>query len=286
MNVSKLFERLGVKTAGEAAGIAFHRFVSDRSVAIVDKRGSGSVELGSGVLIKIEDHCLVATAGHVLEGKNPAAVTIVPPGNISTEPLDVRRMNKVDRQNNLVVDVGWLELNAEQCQRNGILFLSLDQIRPLRNENRVEACFLHGYPSDSATASNDGEQIFISEVQSFGALQLSIPPERRGDRHQAGVDIAIEYPSQDGSLDNAGFPEPFGLSGGGVWLFPRFDEYQVWSPEKATLIGIDRGWWREEREAVATRVEWWLRLVAKDLPNTRQVIENVLAATTTATQMT
>src|SRR6266851_5328596 len=145
MNVSKLFERLGVKTAGEAAGIAFHRFVSDRSVAIVDKPGSGSVELGSGVLIKIEDHCLVATAGHVLEGKNPAAVTIVPPGNISTEPLDVRRMDKVDRQNNLVVDVGWLELNAEQCERNGILFLSLDQIRPLRNENRVQACFLQGY---------------------------------------------------------------------------------------------------------------------------------------------
>ena len=284
MNVSKLFERLGVKNAGEAAGIAFHRFVSDRSVAIVHKPRPGSVELGSGVLIKIDDTCLVATAGHVLEGKSPDALAIVPPGNISVDPLDVRRINRIERQNNLAIDVGWLELNPEQCKRNGIQFISLDQIKPLQEEDRVQACFLQGYPWGSATASKDSEQLFISEVQSVGTLQLSIPPDRRRERHQAGVDIAIEYPSHDGTLDGLGFPEPFGLSGGGVWLFPCFDEYQIWSPERATLIGIDRGWWREQREAVATRVEFWLRVVATDFPHTKRAIEDLLAATADATK--
>jgi len=280
MNITKLFERLGVKTADMAAAIAFHRFVSDRSVAIVDKPGSELLGLGSGVLIRIEDHYLVATAGHVLEGKSPAAVTIVPPGNISTQTLDVRRMNSVGRQQNLDIDVGWLELDGEQCQRNRIRLLSLDQVKPLQNEDQVHACYVQGYPSDSAVASQDGEQFRISEVQSVGSLQLSVPPERRKDRHQAGVDIAIEYPSHDGSLDDVGLPKPFGLSGGGVWLFPRFDESQIWSAEKATLVGIDRGWWRQDREASATRVEWWLRLVADDFSNAREVIEACLAAAT------
>jgi hypothetical protein len=63
------------------------------------------------------------------------------------------------------------------------------------------------------------------------------------------------------------------LSGGAVWLFPTFPENQVWSPEKARLVAIERGWWREEKEVIATRIEVWLRLVATHTPELPSTIE-------------
>ena len=78
------------------------------------------------------------------------------------------------------------------------------------------------------------------------------------------------------SIDNLGLPPPPGISGGGLWLVPRFDEHLVWSAEKARLVGIARGWWKDEREELATRIECWLTLVGTQIPDLRDPVESIL----------
>src|SRR5262249_42905360 len=113
-------------------------------------------------------------------------------------------------------------------------------------------------------------------VESDGLLTLTIATDRRQSPHRPDVDLGVEYPPHDGSLDAAGLPVPPGASGGGFWVFPRFENGRIWSPEAFKLIGICRGWSKQNHELVATRIDHWMTLVAGDFPDTRPLIKDVL----------
>jgi hypothetical protein len=51
-------------------------------------------------------------------------------------------------------------------------------------------------------------------------LTHTIAAHRRQSPHQPDVDLAVEYPPHDGSLDGAGLPAPPGASGGGFGSSP------------------------------------------------------------------
>jgi hypothetical protein len=144
-------------------------------------------------------------------------------------------------------------------------FVSSDQISSIEKDIDLQPCPLQGYPSDRVQLPiNSDQRPFL---ESDGLFTLSISPGRRRARRNAGIDIAIEYPPHDRSLEGQGLPDPPGVSGGGIWLFPRFVENLIWSADKVKLLAIARGWWREECELLGTKVECWLSMLKEELDN-------------------
>ena len=171
------------------------------------------------------------------------------------------------------VDVAWLEIDPS-VHNLDLSFVRLDQvIRSSPTEDR-QPCFVQGFPAE--TVDNPLTTSEIPLVESDGLLTITIAAHRRQSPHRPDVDLGVEYPPHDGSLDGAGLPAPPGASGGGFWLFPRFENDRIWSPEAFKLIGIARGWWKADREFLATRIDRWITLVAEDFPDTRPLIKDVL----------
>lgn len=269
----KLLEHLGIKDAAGASAVAFHEYLSNRSVALLLRSDSERLEIGSAIAIQIGRYSLLATAAHNVKGLNPRQIEVIPAGRLRAARLPVIRIgiHRLCEIEN--VDVAWMELDIRSCEKPGISFVRLDQIGVLSPTSKPQACFVQGYPAEVVVRPSSASECPL--VESDGFLTLPIPSNRRRTHHKPNVDIAVEYPPHDGSLDSSGVPGPPGISGGGFWLFPGFDnDDPIWAPEKARLIGIARGWWRKEKEFLATLMEHWLEVVAEDLPDIREEVRD------------
>lgn len=267
----KLFETLGIKYAGHAAAVALHDYVSNRSVALLLSSRSDEMYIGSGVCVRIADRYLIATAAHNLQDLELSNVSVIGRGERLGQPLQALRMGVSDFPDR---DVAWLELDPNGPWPSRLHFVTSDQICSLHEENDRQPCFLQGYPAQRVEKPRNIDQRPF--VESDGLLTLSLGPARRRSPRVAAIDIAVEYPPHDGSIDNIGLAPPPGVSGGGLWVFPRFDDHPVWSAEKAKLVGIARGWWKDEREEVASRIECWLELVGTQIPDLHDQIDSIL----------
>ena len=68
------------------------------------------------------------------------------------------------------------------------------------------------------------------------------------------------------------------MSGGAIWIV-EYLEGEVWSPDRACLIGIDQSWSESRKWARGTQIQHWLRLVAANYPDLRSMVDRHLAAT-------
>ena len=261
----KLLERLGIKDAAGASAVTLHEYLSNRSAALLLRGDPDRLEIGSAVAIQIGRYSLLATAAHNVKGLNPRQIEVISAGRLNASRLPVSRIGIHQLSEIEKVDVAWMELDISACDKPGISLVRLDQIGVLPSTCEPQACFVQGYPAEVVVKPSSSAECPL--VESDGFLTLSIPSNRRRTPHRPHVDIAVEYPPHDGSLDSAGVPGPPGISGGGFWLFPRFENCLIWAPDGARLLGIARGWWRNEKEFLATRMERWLEMVAEDFPD-------------------
>jgi hypothetical protein len=261
------------KDSAAAAAIALHDYVSNRSVAVFIRAREGQLEIGSGTPVKIGNHLLVATAAHNVDGLNPNEIEVVPAGRRAEKALSVVRIGYHSLWSQDYIDVAWLEFESAG-DSSEMPFLGLEEIEPLNLDAEVHPVLLQGYPCASVEAPSN--YLDRPVVESVGLMTLSVPPAHRRTIHRAGIDIALEFPPHDGSLDGSNLPPPPGISGGGLWLVPRFANHFVWSPQLAKLVGIGRAWRRESREFLGTRIDEWLKLVAHDFPDIQFKIEPCL----------
>jgi hypothetical protein len=269
----KVLEALGVKGAEAAACVTAHDYLSERSVALLLRPRPDQLDIGSAVAIEIGGHRLLATAAHNIRGLDPTQIEPLPAGRRLATHIPIRsaRVHPLAEKEN--VDVAWLEIDPSVANLD-LSFVRLDQIiRSAPTEDRLP-CLVQGFPAE--TVDKPLTISAIPLVESDGLLTLTIAAHRRQSVHRPDVDLGVEYPPHDGSLDGAGLPAPPGASGGGFWLFPRFENDRIWSPEAFKLIGIARGWWKADREFLATRIDRWITLVAEDFPDTRPSIKDVL----------
>ena len=169
-------------------------------------------------------------------------------------------------------DLAWLELDPEVVKQPLLEFVRLDESTSLNEDKGQQACALLGYPIETAEKPSDARQPFL--LESACVLTLSIPsPERQSPADPSS--FCVEWPPRDRSLDGL-LPAPQGVSGGGGWLLPKHDEYLVWSPERARLVGIETSWWRGYRELVVVRIESWLELVGDQIRELNEEIAVIL----------
>jgi hypothetical protein len=136
---------------------------------------------------------------------------------------------------------------------------------------------VQGYPEESI----DREDVFegVPLLCGTGVYSFSVPQSASAFVFQEGIDLLLEWPPSDLRQSEVGVPHPSGVSGGGVWLSPRFINNPEWTHSDLRLVALARAWRRESRQLVATRIEHWLRLLASDKPYTRNEIDPVLETT-------
>src|SRR5262249_17026595 len=151
------------------------------------------------------------------------------------DPLQVKGMGYSGLQDR---DVAWIEIDPSARVPRRLRFIKADQLATINEEIDLQPCLLQGYPSQSAELPTTADHRRL--IESDGLFTLSMAPARRRTLRMTGIDIAIEYPPHDRSIDDV-LPPPPGVSGGGIWLVPRFDAGRIWSAENAKLVALARG---------------------------------------------
>lgn len=158
--------------------------------------------------------------------------------------------------------------------------ISYDQIATATDSDIApeDACIVGGFPWDMTLRHEDKARRIRTQL--FASLTYGCTIANR-DAHRR-----YQIPWTGGTFTTPGLwtvatgetklttmPQPHGMSGGGLWRFrkPATNE-PIWTPQKAgKLIGVQRGWYRDDRtlvvESVATWGEW-LAEVIRDVDST------------------
>lgn len=233
-------------------------YVSDRSVTLILREPDGRVDIASGVAVMIGFHYLVATAAHnVEEIDDDSQVRVVPRGLFDHPSLPVLARSHSPSE----PDVAWLEIEAQPAMQTGLRFAGLDDLLCGQRHDPQVPFLVQGFPAAEVVVVDDAINPF-----SLGLLTSSVESET-GTNH-----LLLEYPPQSAYDRGLELVEPPGISGGGIWLYPRFDDSPIWSAERAKLVAIARSWSRANSRLRTEPIERWLELVARDFPDVRDDI--------------
>ncbi len=192
---------------------------------------------------------------------------VVPGADEAQLPLVGR--NSLRFWGSATVDVAWIELHPEAARRSRLRFLHVSQLARGELDDRDSSFYVQGFPSAMvAVGADPGEDLDPSPM---GFLTRPIDPSLRGERHQHGVDLAVEYASHGDAPRTSELPHASGLSGGGMWRVEGATR-----PDGARLVAITRTWYSGRRELCGTAIEHWLQLVYVDFPELRPSLEPVL----------
>lgn len=220
--------------------------------------------VGSGTVVLIGDFAVIATAAHVMRGWAPEDIALCGWYDDDTRIPVPRQPATTDG----VLDVGALVLSREALGGSRIEGLPLSRIETCISHLDDDPVVLCGTPSSGLR--RDQEPTFLSlEYKPLACMTMPIQewPQHIEDRSaDAAKDIFLRY-SNEHLFDESGrktpSTAPFGMSGGGIWRIRLDPGEDIWSPNTATLIGIqsstkgktDWPWLR------GTQIQWWLRLV-------------------------
>ena len=249
------------------ANEAMISYVSDRSVAIIVSDPGGQVTIGSGTCVRINSCYLVATAAHLLDDvSSQAHIRIVPRGLFDHAGVPFRARSEPAAPH----DVGWIQLECSSTAESGLRFLELDDLLCGQRHNPELPFLVQGFPAAEAMVTKEGS----IRPFSLGLLTSSVESDPQSDA------LFLEYPPQSTADHGLELVEPNGLSGGGIWLYPRTQDSLVWSAERAKLVGLTRSWDRATCHLRTEPIERWLQRVAYDFVELRQVVTDWAAKPT------
>lgn len=264
------------KTAilNESSGLINHH-IFDRSVVIAAHNEKEPLDHGTGMLLKLEEATVVVTAAHVINRYKPDELQIVSgqePSNVRNAPSekDFQGGNKIG-----TTDVGFLHLAEESVQKlDKKKFLSLDDFDVFPEGVAEDLAVIFGMPEDLHMLEKEN----IHRYDSFSYFS-NIPMDFDwSSKKQRPIQVAMEYPeSVEDTFTRlfAKLPEPFGMSGGGIWR-ARFKGATIWTPERLRVIGINAVFYRNKRLVKANRIEGLLRLLAEHFPSADAFLQQEL----------
>jgi hypothetical protein len=178
-------------------------------------------------------------------------------------------------------DVGFLEIaDDENLLAMGFNALPLSRISDLGTGNSNKLTQVFGYPRDWVTTNHELQSMDFSAMclgadtidpANWNTIEYearSPDPDRdiilRSDRSQKSL---IWGPFSAGK----GLAEPYGMSGGGCWQFPKsFAKSGVWSAENIHIYGIQSSWPRKSRFLKAVQIIHWLKLISDHYSDLKQ----------------
>ena len=230
-------------------------------------------QIGSGTVVTIGDHALVATAAHVVESVGTRDLVLA-----GWYDWDTRRFPIPQGGFRIQggPDVAFLILEKSVLESARIEGLPL---------NRLEMDVVHRSDSLFLVCGTPGKEVGLKEMPASLSLTYRhiccktmrcadwplLEKPARPDR-----DIFLHY-GRDVMYDNSGnrvpVIDPRGMSGGGIWRVPLDSDGSLWSPNQSRLVGIQtsmesEGWkWLH-----GVQIRCWLRLVWDTYPILRREI--------------
>ena len=122
------------------------------SVGLVFIQGDDHIDLGSASCIRMNDHFLLATAGHNFpQGMSDDCLRVVPFGATIDHRIPVVARNAKHQGG---CDVAWLEIPPESAERYNLEFLATEQIHPFENPTEESLYLAQGLPAEFASISS------------------------------------------------------------------------------------------------------------------------------------
>lgn len=236
-------------------------------------------KIASGTLIQIGNRCLVATTAYSLPGI-PSKVECVPklkPEQIGSLPTVVA-VTKSDS-----ADVGIIELESDAPHLLGMDAITIGRIADLQSGRHGCRAWLIGYPEKQLVPHYGMKGILGFQALSASAEPIEPaawakvdvgkiddePGELSKDMHvliHYNTTEAV-YSGVDDSTAAESAPEPYGMSGGGLWQTPEATaDTAIWSASNLCLFAIQSSWPKQGEHLKAIQVIHWLSLVADTYP--------------------
>lgn len=234
-------------------------------------------DLGSGTVIRVGPHILVATAGHCVPVSPSGRVRVLgkTARALQGEMLGFPKFARAPRDR---VDVAFLEVDRASAEA----FLAkealpLDRVADIGNGDPSQAAIVMGGPASLVppTRATGGVVVPIcavrTEIIPEDEWAELLPFGERIPKPDSAIDVFLDFPVdgwwQIKANKRDGVVDPKGTSGGGIW---SFQESQIpWSPDVARLFAIQSRWdprRSENRYLRGTQIIHWLRLVASHYP--------------------
>jgi hypothetical protein len=244
----------------------------------------GSEEFASGTLVQIGSRYLLATVAHAIP-QNLASIVLVK----RAELLAIGKVACVTRRSvseEHDIDVAVFELEGGDLRQLGLEPITLDRIHDAGSGNPNFVTRLCGYPVKwIMPKSSPLPNVSITGFHCLSYGCEPIEPARwhaistRPRTFDEAVHVVVEFNRDvidyDTSLEvPSGLPDPFGMSGGGLWQRVRaVADDEIWTPDGYCLFGIQSAWLDETNFLKAIQVIHWLNLVADTYSDLRGELE-------------
>ncbi len=245
-------------------------------VAPVEERDGGleaaTGDRGSGVCVRIDGRFFVATAAHVIAEWSETRYAVLTPstgdGVLRVVGSGRRGGGRYDKY-----DVGWLELPPRASAVSGRHFLALERIAPYR-DGEGDQLWVVGSPAhDFDRGKREGRDAYTANATAW-PTRIATDGQRDAER---GERLIVEWPEKipGHGHDIDRYPEPRGISGGGVWAANLTTHPDDWRPATMQLVGIEFATYgeRDARRLVCQQMHVWLEMVADDIPELADVIQ-------------
>lgn len=234
------------------------------TIPIFSKNEDNSPQIAAGVLVKVADKLLVATAAHCI-AKDP----VVLPEKEFFIPPDPGGVAIIAREIDKKLDIGLLELREDDAFKalcKSCCLLGQVSLAPIPKGGM---CHVVGFPNHARKLSGRTYEVV---KQGFGSVYqeqegdfFMFPYPEKGWTHGVGTN---EYEPADFH------PTPHGFSGGGCWAFLRPQPEEMFVPEKhIKLMAVQSAWWAKRRVVQCVPIRCWLELVHQAYPNLRPLLE-------------
>ncbi len=247
------------------------RDIFDSICPIFFERNEDIVEqVGSGVLVRISDEIFLLTAAHVVDWSERGALCI--PSNAGIVPIEgfvvsVETPKGVTRSKDKI-DLAYYKLSKS-------LAASLHQsLHPLERSNlwltdntlNDDIYTFSGFP---ISKSRSKEKTVSTELFSYSG-HAAIDEKYENLGYDKDTNIVINYRlkkavSPDGVKINP--PHPRGISGGGIFRWPKDVGRHSLQELQRSLVGIAHTYLKQQNCLIGTRLNLYYQLIAQNNPD-------------------
>jgi hypothetical protein len=280
-------EQERIKTIVEAAAKKCKEicdFLGNYTIAFFGYQNGKVLQCGSGVLFRLGDAHFILTAAHVVNLAIPGAIPDFEATPMAAGaglkaslgvPLDgfriLRAHDPVDLAIIELTDVKATEIKGEKK------FLNLSHFDLTHKLPADEIYFILGYPFVESVTDMERKTVEAGIHGFFTTPYLFDREDLPSDEHDTAIHFVFDHTPadiRDYELPSPDFPKPGGISGCGMWrLNARGNEPEKWRPEDAKLIGIDHGYYKDNRVIIGTQIRHVVQLLRDNRPDLRAAID-------------